>query len=213
MRALTCPPGRLVMPGPLAPVRGDTMAAARIVILNGIGSAGKSSIARALQTITAEPYLHLSMDAFLDMLPPALLDHPDGLRFETLMQDGRPAVAIHSGPAIARLLHGMRQCVAAMARAGNSLIVDEVIIDEATPGAAQAEYERLLAPLRPVWVGVMASLAVLEDRESRRADRMPGLARWQFGRVHAGMRYDCTVDTDSATAEACALAIRQQFEL
>jgi chloramphenicol 3-O phosphotransferase len=201
------------MPGPLAPVRGDTMAAARIVILNGIGSAGKSSIARALQTITAEPYLHLSMDAFLDMLPPALLDHPDGLRFETLMQDGRPAVAIHSGPVIGRLLHGMRQCVAAMARAGNNLIVDEVIIDEATPGAAQAEYERLLAPLRPVWVGVMASLAVLEDRESRRADRMPGLARWQFGRVHAGMRYDFTVDTDAATAEACALAIRQQFEL
>jgi chloramphenicol 3-O phosphotransferase len=40
-----------------------------IIILNGVGSAGKSSIARALQDIAMQPYLHVPMDAFLDMLP------------------------------------------------------------------------------------------------------------------------------------------------
>ena len=37
---------------------------ARIIILNGVGSAGKSSIARALQAITAKPFLYVAMDAF-----------------------------------------------------------------------------------------------------------------------------------------------------
>lgn len=40
----------------------------RIIILNGAGSAGKSSIAKALQAITNEPFLHVAMDDFLDIL-------------------------------------------------------------------------------------------------------------------------------------------------
>ena len=44
---------------------------ARVVLLNGAGSAGKSSIARALQAIAGRPLLHVQMDAFFDMLPPA----------------------------------------------------------------------------------------------------------------------------------------------
>ncbi|RUX39342.1 chloramphenicol phosphotransferase, partial [Mesorhizobium sp. M4A.F.Ca.ET.050.02.1.1] len=47
---------------------------ARIVPLNEVGSAGKSSIARALQATTAKPFLHVPMDAFLEMLPEALQD-------------------------------------------------------------------------------------------------------------------------------------------
>jgi chloramphenicol 3-O-phosphotransferase len=42
---------------------------ATIVLLNGVGSAGKSSIARALQQITAEPFLYVQMDTFIEMLP------------------------------------------------------------------------------------------------------------------------------------------------
>ena len=49
--------------------------AARIILLNGVGSSGKSSIARALQEITAAPFLHVQMDVFVQMLPEALQDH------------------------------------------------------------------------------------------------------------------------------------------
>ena len=41
----------------------------QVIILNGIGSVGKSSMAKALQAITSKPFLHVAMDAFLDMLP------------------------------------------------------------------------------------------------------------------------------------------------
>jgi len=40
-----------------------------IIFLNGTSSSGKTSIARALQKSLDEPYLYLSVDSFLDMLP------------------------------------------------------------------------------------------------------------------------------------------------
>ena len=180
----------------------------RIILLNGVGSAGKSAIARALQKITREPFLHVAMDAFLDMLPEALWGHPDGIIFETLQDGGKPSVIIRSGPAAERLLRGMRHAIAAMARQGNNLIVDEVLLD-----GDNAAYQAALAGLEVVRVGVFAPLEILEAREAARGDRMIGLARWQYDRVHKDMTYDLEVDTSRATAMECAELIRNKFGL
>ena len=91
---------------------------ARIVLLNGVGSAGKSAIAKALQTIVATPFLHVEMDAFMAMLPARYFGHPDGMLFETIEQAGKPSVVIRTGPVAERCLAGMRQAVAAMAANG-----------------------------------------------------------------------------------------------
>ena len=103
-----------------------------VIILNGVGSVGKSSTARALQGIAAKPFLHVSMDAFIEMLPSGILGHPDGLTFETVQEAGEPCVAIRSGPRMARAMRGMRgmrHAIAAMAAQGNDLIVDDVILE------------------------------------------------------------------------------------
>ena len=42
---------------------------------------------------------------------------------------------------------------------------------------------------------------------------MIGLARWQHGRVHKGMKYDLEIDTSTATPEACAERIKAAFGL
>ncbi|MER9403473.1 chloramphenicol phosphotransferase [Mesorhizobium caraganae] len=181
---------------------------AKIVVLNGVGSAGKSSIARALQTITATPFLHVQMDAFIDMLPEALQDHADGFSFETVLEDGKPSVVIRSGPVGARAMRGMRHAIAAMAGQGNNLIVDDVIFNDEI-----AEYRGLLSAFDLHVVGVMAPLEVLEAREAARGDRMPGLARWQYHRVHKGMDYDLEVDTSQLTPLECARRIQQEFQL
>ena len=181
---------------------------AKIVLLNGVGSAGKSSIARALQTITAEPFLHVQMDAFLDMLPPALQDHADGFSFETVLEDGKPSVVIRSGPVGARTMRGMRHAIAAMAGQGNNLIVDDVIFNDEI-----AEYRKLLSSFDLHLVGVMVPLEVLEAREAARADRLPGLARWQYERVHKGMGYDLEVDTSRLPPLECARRIQERFRL
>lgn len=181
---------------------------ARIVLLNGVGSAGKSSIAKALQAVAADPFLHVPMDAFLDMLPDAYHDHPEGFLYETPPESGTPLTVIRAGPVAARALRGMRRAIAAMAAEGNDLIVDDVLL-----GPAWSEYSTLLEPYRVFLVGVRAPLDVLEARERLRGDRAIGLARWQFDLVHDGMTYDLELDTSQASAMDCARRIKQAFGL
>jgi chloramphenicol 3-O phosphotransferase len=181
---------------------------ARIVLLNGVGSVGKSSIAKALQAIASEPFLHVQMDAFLDMLPAAYQDHPDTFSYETLLEHGKPVVVIKGGPVGDRLMGGMRDAIAALAAAGNNLIVDDVMM-----GTTGATYAALLSPFVVHTVGVFAPLEVLEARERARGDRLIGLARWQYDRVHQGMRYDLELDTSTATPAACAQMIKERFRL
>ena len=80
------------------------------------------------------------------------------------------------------------------------------------PEPAQA-YRALLADGALRLVALHAPLAVLEARERSRGDRLLGLARWQYGRVHAGVAYDLELDTTEATPAECADAIRRAFGL
>ena len=45
------------------------MAPGTIIVLNGASSSGKTSIAKALPEALNEPYLHIGLDAFFDMVP------------------------------------------------------------------------------------------------------------------------------------------------
>ncbi|MBR7620657.1 AAA family ATPase [Phenylobacterium sp. 20VBR1] len=196
----------------MAPVEVSTKLGAmpaQIIILNGVGSVGKTSTARALQQICAHPLLHVSMDAFLDMLPPAMFGHADGLVFETLDDGGRPSVAIRTGPVMDAAMRGMRRAIAALAAAGNHLIVDDVILDSAD----EADYREVLAGFETRFVGLFAPLDVLEARELARGDRGVGLSRWQYDRVHAGRTYDLEIDTSTTTPDQNAILIRDAFGL
>jgi chloramphenicol 3-O phosphotransferase len=188
---------------------------AHIVLLNGVGSVGKSSIAKALQNITTEPFLHVEMDAFLAMMPSSYLNHSDGLSFDTTLVDGKPSVLAKTGPVAKRVLSGMRQAVASMAAAGNNLIVDEVLFGNTALGSGSvvSEYQTLLAPFQLHFVGVFAPLDVLERRERQRGDRLIGLARWQYNIVHEAMDYDFEIETASATADECAHLIKERLGL
>jgi len=148
------------------------------------------------------------MDAFINMMPELYWDHPDGLAFETVQQDGKPSVIIRSGPVAERTFRGMRRAIAAMAEAGNNLIVDDVLL-----GDELAEYRDLLADFTLQVVGLFAPLEVLEAREEARGDRLIGLARWQHERVHRGKRYDLQLDAGTAMPEECAERIKRHFGL
>lgn len=181
---------------------------AHVVLLNGPGSVGKSSVAKALQKIASRPMLHVQMDAFLEMLPPGTFGRAEFYRFETTLQNGHPATAVHSGPVMTRLMRGMRRSIAAMAAEGLDLVVDDVFW-----GDELADYRTLLAPYALHTVALVAPLAVLEARERARGDRSLGLARWQVGRVHAGGAYDLTIDTSASTPEASSALIQKTFRL
>jgi chloramphenicol 3-O phosphotransferase len=173
---------------------------AQIILLNGVGSSGKSSIAKALQKIADKPFLHVQMDDFCAMLPEALQDHPDGFAFEEISENGKPLVAIKTGPVGAQVLRGMRHAIAAQ---GNNLIVDDEMLEN-----EQEVYAALLSGFAIFFVGVFAPLEVLEARERQRGDRLIGLARWQYDRVHRGKKYDLEVDSGSLGPPKCAILIR-----
>ncbi|RWQ21644.1 chloramphenicol phosphotransferase [Mesorhizobium sp.] len=181
---------------------------AKIILLNGVGSAGKSSVAKALQTMTTEPFLHVEMDTFIDMLPEALQDDAAGFAYEVIEESGKFQVVIRVGPVGGRTLRGMRHAIAAMAGQGNNLIVDDVLC-----GGEISEYLRLLSGFDLRLVGVFAPLDVLEAREIQRADRLPGLARWQYDRVHKDIGYDLEIDTSTLTPLECARRIKAKFQL
>jgi chloramphenicol 3-O phosphotransferase len=181
---------------------------ARVVLLNGVGSVGKSSTAKALQRIAERPMLHVSMDAFLDMLPPGTFGDPDYYRFESWLEDGAPVTAVRSGPVMQRLTHGMRRAVAALAADGLDVVVDDVFW-----GDELADYRALLAPHAFHAVGLFAPLEVLEAREKARGDRDLGLARWQHARIRPGAGYDLEIDTSRLMPEAAAARIKATFGL
>jgi chloramphenicol 3-O phosphotransferase len=160
------------------------------------------------EEITAAPFLHVQMDMFAQMLPEALQDHPDGFAYETAHDGGKPSVVIRTGPAGARTLRGMRHAIAAMAGQGNNLIVDDVLCNGEMP-----EYLKLLSAFEFHAVGVFAPLDILETRERLRGDRLIGLARWQFDRVHKDVLYDLEIDTSVASPMACARQIQERFRL
>jgi len=184
------------------------MQKAKIILLNGVGSSGKTSLARALQAASGDVFLHVQMDAFLDMLPTRYLDDPDGFTFASSTEDGKDVVSIRSGPVARRAMRGMRHAIVALAVEGNNLIVDEVLL-----GDEKKEYVRLFAPFQLITVGVHCALQVLEERERQRGDRLVGLARWQFDKVHTGMTYSVTVDTSEATPEECARVVMHALSL
>lgn len=179
-----------------------------VILLNGAGSAGKSSLSRALQDVLAGPWLHVALDCFLQMFPDRYWDNPDGFLNRDEIDEGKPQITLEIGAAGHDLLKAMRLSVAAMAGAGNNLIVDDVILD-----GGLNKYDTLLAGLRFYKIGIFAPLSVLEDREIKRGDRAIGLARWQSSRVHVGARYDLEIDTSLAGPDACAERIAAHFGL
>lgn len=180
-----------------------------VIILNGVGSVGKTSIAQALQEVAVKPFLHVSMDMFAAMLPERLFGHPDGMTFQMVQDDGKPSVIIHTGPVMARTMRGMRYAIAALAAQGNDLVVDDVMME---PSEAD-EYRALLTHADLRFVGLFAPLDVLEAREQTRGDRELGLARWQFDRVHRGQAYDLEIETTGTTPMESARRICAAFGL
>jgi chloramphenicol 3-O phosphotransferase len=105
----------------------------------------------------------------------------------------------------------MRHAVHALAAQGLDLVVDDVLMGGSDPGVS--EYADLLSEFSFFRVGVFASLETLEMREKQRGDRMLGLARWQFDRVHSGMEYDFEVQTDTISPAAIAEAICKKLDI
>lgn len=156
---------------------------ARVIVLNGASSAGKSTLAKVLQEVSDTDWLHVAMDDFMAMLPDGSECDPRWFVVEEGSDPaGLPLVSITNGPRGANLLAAMRSFVAEAAGRGLDVVVDDV-----ATAADVADYRSRLAAHSICVVKVDASPDILERRERARRDRMIGLARQQSATLHEGV--------------------------
>jgi chloramphenicol 3-O phosphotransferase len=169
----------------------------QVIVLNGGSSSGKTGIARCLQAILPQPWIRMGVDDLLDALPPSLRGSGSGIAFgplgEVTLGDGFRAIE-------AAWMTG----IAAMARAGARIIIDDVFLGGA---ASQERIRAHLEGIGVLWVGVRCDPEIAVGREIARGDRMIGMAASQAEVVHKGVVYDLEVDTGQTESLDCAHAI------
>ncbi len=176
-----------------------------IIILNGVSSSGKSSIARALQAAWHTPLVHVGVDTFIDMIPARFCGEGKearyGLQFVPVQTPEGPMVEIHPGPYAKRLFAGMIGAIGALAHARNDIILDEVLFAD----DMLREYVRELQSQTVYFVAIHCPLEIVEQRERERGDRFINSAKAQFPLVHGPTRhYDLELDTSLSSPHELA---------
>jgi chloramphenicol 3-O phosphotransferase len=169
----------------------------RVIYLNGTSSAGKSTIARALQDRLDELYLHVQLDVFMQMVPVHGWERAGGMVITPRPDHG---LQVDFGPVCQPLFSGFHRSLAALASAGNQLIVDDVLLERRW----LQEAIEALVDHEVCFVGVHCPVDVAEARERKRGDRAGGIARGQDDLAHAHGVYDVEVDTALLSPQACA---------
>ncbi len=148
----------------------------KIIFLNGVSSSGKSTLAQELQKRLTEPFLHLQLDTFIEMLP-----RNDDLEL------------------FLRMVSGMNRSIAVMSEEQNNLIVDHVVIEKTWLDQCL----ELLDDRYVLFVGLSCPLEELERRERKRDSRRQGFARVQIKKIHQGKTYDIELDTHALSVGQC----------
>lgn len=169
----------------------------QVIVLNGGSSSGKSTIVRQLQAVLPQPWLAFGVDSLIEAMPQSMQSSTAGIEFAA---DGGVSV----GSDFMALQSAWMEGIAAMARAGAPVIIDDVFLGGA---ATQQRWQRVLDGLDVLWVGVRCDSAIAAERERARGDRIPGMAVSQARVVHEGVIYDLEVDTTRTESLACAQII------
>ncbi len=182
----------------------------RIVILNGVPRAGKSSIATAIQNTFEGLWLNLGVDRYKAMIPER---YQPGIG----LRPGGEGPALE--PLIVAMFHALYDAIATHSRLGLNVVADFSHHDHySKPLGILPQSARQLADLPVLFVGVHCPIEIVLQRR---------LATWgkgyeedgsipapvlRFQRdVHIPGIYDLEVDTSKLSAEACAALIQERL--
>ena len=158
---------------------GGVSAGRQAILLNGPSSSGKSTLAKALQTLIkekrSENYEVVSIDDFMQTNP-----------METIYEDDVYAI---SGDLCKRALE--------ILASGSGVIIDHVITSE----RIFRQLEEMLHAYPLCLVHVTCPLKVLRERERARGDRCPGSAEASAAYLYPRENYSLTVNTGRLSPE------------
>jgi chloramphenicol 3-O phosphotransferase len=187
----------------------------RVALLVGPSCAGKSTLAKAIQVGAPGPVLAISLDGLFASVPERWGgggEHADdGFGYRKLSDshsDGGTALRIRYGHVGWRMLQGMHRAVAAHARAGVDVVVDDMLLDT----TVLADWAEGLAGVPTLLVRLTAPLAELVRREQARTlHPTPGLVAGHFD-LHEQIAADLVIDTSiTAPVEAADLVLRTSW--
>ena len=167
----------------------------RVVLLNGTASVGKTSIAAAIQMAASTMWVVVAQDDFARNLIPRFVGLTEGAGMPvtpsagfTFVRVGDGTMTVDVGPVGRRLLRGYRQAVAAVARAGNDVLVDEAKFDD----DGLAEWQEALDGLDVTWVRVDCDLTICEAREcAKRPSSASRVGAWALRASPRGSAVRC----------------------
>jgi chloramphenicol 3-O phosphotransferase len=163
---------------------GGDMPFGHVLALNGGSSAGKTTLARRLQSSFGGSWLLVGIDLLMWTLPAEMVGDPGGIE----IIDGE----IQRGAEFMRLYAGFQKAVASLVSNGIDVILDEVLLHGSED---QRRWDTALGNLPVCWVAVRCDPDTAGRREQERGDRPLGIARTQAASVHRGVRYDMELDT------------------
>lgn len=133
-----------------------------VLALNGGSSAGKSTIGRTLQTCLEGEWLLIGIDTLIWTLPTEMVGDAKGIEFV--------GGQVRRSSSFMEIHRGFRGAVAALARSGIDVILDEVLVDGATD---QSLWTESLGGMETCWIGVRCEPDIAVAREIER-----GIGRW-----------------------------------
>lgn len=191
-------------------VEGSANAPGQIVILNGTPRAGKTSIARAIQSMAPGLWLNLGLEMFKSATPPQY----------------QPGIGLRPGgerpdlePWIETLYLAMYESIAAHSRRGVNVVADTTHHDHySQPRRILIKCARLVRELPVLVVGVRCPLDVVMQRRiatwgqgySNDGSVPDPVRRWQQD-AHIPGIYDLEIDTSTTTPESAARVIQARL--
>lgn len=163
-----------------------------ILILNGVSSAGKTTLAQEIQEQMPEPWYLMGNDLFFGMLS------------DKFCRDDW-------AEAECQALEMLADAAKLFSKSGRSIILDTVYLSVMKRDCFQYLINALVDCPRFL-VHVVCPEEELKRRERERGDRDIGQAVWQLSRLVPEEGYDLTVDTYKNTVQQNAVTIIEAIE-
>lgn len=200
----------------------------QIIILNGGPTAGKTSIAKAIQQLFSDPYLLFGTDLMIQISPPQAFGTEEGMKSVPVPDTDPPENVMESGPFGDSIVAGLHAALVAFSEIGHCVVADHMLAHERW----LRDCVRQLAHLPVLLVGVRCPFDVIIERRRERDDHITRYLnelrtergemlafesqtasdRWWHREVHVPGIYDLEVDTSLLSPDECALAIRERLE-
>jgi len=157
----------------------------KIILLNGVSSAGKTTLAKAIQSLLEIPFYHICCDDFMDMTAEHIL-----------RKEFDEQLLITQGI--------MHEVIRLFSDKGHCVVVDDVVLNLPDKNDWLYEYSVLLERYPVMFVNVTCPVHELIRRQAARGDRFPNQAQWQLEHIFTDIPYDLKVNTFEESTENCA---------